>query len=310
MQHFRVITFSDRELNEANPLIHTCKSNGLPIDVVTLTEDWKVNAFKIKLLYDYLQNKSEDMILLVVDAFDVIINCKTDQILSLFRSFKTDIVFAAEANYYFRNPKLRGKYFKNYPSSPTIYRFLNSGTFIGTCWALKALLQDIISENNLNPEDLSTFIAVRSDQYLYSKHFVDSASHKNPRYNIILDYNHELFEVTGGRMRVLHLPYLSDLHAYNAYKVERFLLKTFNLHHHQDAITDLTFDPDKSTFKNRLCNTYPPIIHFPGTWHNFDSVLSKLKTKSKTFSWGKSAASAMSLIAYLIGLFIPIRIKL
>ncbi len=310
MKQLQILTFSDKPLADSNLLVKSCRDHNLPLEIITPNQEWKVNAFKIKLLFDYISKESDDTLLLVVDAFDVYVNGKEEEILDKFRAFKADIVFSAEANYYFRNPKLKGAYLKNYPESPTPYQFLNSGTFIGKCGALKKLLKDIIKENKLDPDNINSFIEVRSDQYLYSKHFVDQSLSSDKKYTLTLDYKHELFEVTGGRMRTINLPHLSSFHAFNAYKVERFLIKLFKLHKYQDLLTDLNYDKKNQLFHNRVTKTIPPIIHIPGSWKFFDRIINQLINGKRAFSPLRLVAGFLSLLAYMVSLLIPIRLNM
>lgn len=310
MKNLKILTFSDKPLNDHNWLVKTCRENNLCLEIITPPSEWKVNAQKIKLLYDYLNKLNEDVNLLVVDAFDVHINANATEILSKFDSFQKDIVFSAESNFYFRNPELRQAYLKQYPKSPTIYRYLNSGTFIGKSNALKQFLEEIIISNDLDPNDLNSFIAVRSDQYLYAKHFVDASQKENKKYSIGLDYYHQLFEVTGGRMRVTNLPYISTLHAFNAYKIERFLIKLLNLNKYQDLLTDIRYDNSNHKFYNRVTKSTPLMIHIPGSWKFFDRLINQLITGKKPFSLLYLVAGFLSIIAYLVSLLIPTKINI
>ncbi|MEP4596304.1 MAG: hypothetical protein ABJZ92_08870, partial [Cyclobacteriaceae bacterium] len=180
----------------------------------------------------------------------------------------------------------------------------------GKCGALKKLLKDIIKENKLDPDNINSFIEVRSDQYLYSKHFVDQSLSGDKKYTLTLDYKHELFEVTGGRMRTINLPHLSSFHAFNAYKVERFLVKKLGLHAHQDEPIDIEFIASTNSFRNRKTHSNPLIIHLPGTWMYFDKIMNKILTSKKEFSLGKITAWFIGLLSYIVAIFIPFRISL
>jgi hypothetical protein len=305
----KILTFTNKELDKTNRLVSSCNEHKLSIEVI-IEKDWQVNAQKIKLLFDYLNNLKEEAIILVTNAFDVLINGNEDDIISAYKGMNSDILFSAEANFYFRNRKLLSHYHKNYPESSTIYRYLNSGTFIGTSSSLREMLADIIKDNKLKINNLQSLIQVRSDQYLYGKIFVDnSIATSKPIYNITLDYNHQLFEVTGGRMRILNLPYITNLHAFNGYKVERFLMKFFKLNELMDTLTDLKYNQQTKQFYNQRTNTNPLVIHIPGSWKSFEKIIDKLMTSKRDFQIGKIPASFLSLLAYLISFLIPFKIK-
>lgn len=310
MEEIKVLTFADKPLSDENMLVKTCKSNNLLLDTVCPDSRWIVNAQKIQLLSDYIHKQPNDAIILAVDAFDVYINADAETIISIFKRLNQDIIFGAEANYYLRDPQLRSYYFKKYPASPTIYKYLNSGTFIGYAKSIKMLVNDIILSNQLDLNDINTFIKVRSDQYLFSKLFVDHTLSGTHNYKLSLDYNHEIFEVTGGRMRALGLPAFSSKHDYNTFKVERFILKKLRLNKFQDMLIDLKYDSTKKQFQNQVTGTNPVIIHIPGSWQYFVRVTNQLLNNKSDFTLIRILISPLAILAYLIALFIPKRLDI
>lgn len=310
MSNLRVITFTDKPLGNDNKLIQSCASKGIKLEIISPEGDWIVNAQKIKLLHDFINSIDNNDLLLIVDAFDVIINANPEEIISIFNELETDILFSAEANFYFRNSKLKNYYQKNYPQSDTIYRYLNSGTFIGYRDSIGTFLSEIIEANNLDPNDTLSFVPVRSDQYLYGKHFVDVSIARNTGYKITLDYHHKLFEVTGGRMRATKLPFVSKLHAFNSYKLERFFLKHLRLNKYQDNLIDLEYDESKNQFTNTVTDTNPPIIHIPGSWKFFDRVMDQLTSGKTKLEPIRLFAVIVALLTYVVSVLIPVKLKL
>ncbi|MFY0599811.1 MAG: hypothetical protein JXR03_09060 [Cyclobacteriaceae bacterium] len=306
----KIVTFSNHPLDSSNKLVESCEKHNLDLHVI-IEPNWLVNAQKIKLLSDFLVNQSKDLVVMVVDAFDVIINAREVEVLEKYNSLEHDIVFSAEANFYFRNKALRNSYHKNYPKSSTVYRYLNSGTLIGKSVSLIKLLEEIISENQIDINDIDSLIKVRSDQYLYAKHFVDHKTSKDRKeYTITLDYQHDLFEVTGGRMRTFQLPYISPLHAFNAYKIERFLMKLIKLNMLMNTLTDIKYNQVSKQFINKQTRTTPLVIHIPGSWKSFEEIHSRLIENKRDYRLIKIPTLIISLLSYAVSLLIPTKIKM
>lgn len=256
------------------------------------TENWR-NSFKIKLLFDFLDSDQvlQDDLILVLDAFDVHVHAVND-IEKLYADLNADVVFSAEANYYFRNPELSLKYWRNYPRQEnSIYHFLNSGTFIGRASGIKRLLLDIEKAYHLDFNNTQQLWEVRSDQYLYSRFYVDSVSGSvKSEVSMRLDEHQRIFGCPGGRMCVKEWETISEIQDYLFFKYERRMLKTFGMKHHQSRCRDLKYDSDAAQFRNVKTGSSPLIIHLPGTYDQFDAALNQImqpetKTRVAVFSW-------------------------
>lgn len=301
MKSLKVLTFSDQALPHTNHLKRSCKELDLKLEVVLHTP-WDFNAIKIKLLHEYLQKENPDTLLLVVDALDVVILNDEETILEKFLSIDGDVIFSAESNYYFRNKKLFKTYWKKYPKNSTPYDYLNSGTFMGTAFSLSKMLDCIIEENELalTNECLSK---VRSDQYLFSKFYVDNFYRDNGL-TIRLDNSHELMGCTGGRFSVTSMKDLSKLQGFFFFIIERNLLKVFKLHKFQAKSKD--YIKRRKGFYNKKTRTYPGIMHFPGTWSEFDRVLDSFQRPSgyKTKNYARKMFAVMiSYLSFIISIF-------
>ena len=335
MSQLRVITFSDKELASDNKLLLSCEAHDLDLTVLRYDGKWESNAIKFKLLYNFLSNADAEQMLLVTDAFDVLINASQEDILRAFASLKGDVIFGAEANFYFRNHRIKAEYQCTYPTSPTLYRYLNSGTMMGKVAALQELLNDIISKNELRIEDADFFTRLVSDQYLYTKHYVEHTLSTSKKYTIQLDHNHVLFEVTGGRSRVQSMPHVSSTHAYNSFKLERAVLKFLGLNRYQSKLIDIYYNPETKEYTNTVTGTHPLVIHLPGTGQFFDEVIESLQNNGQKpgfkhdpgqkpgFKYGslkkiagkktvfsKGLAVFISLLCYVIALCIPVKLTI
>ena len=307
----KVITFSENK-NIANTLLYTsCQQNGLELIVLGPEGNWKKNSFKLKYLHEFLATAAPDELYLVVDAFDVVINAQAEQISKQFLKLKSDVVFSAEANFYFREPDLRYYYWKFYPRSEGFYDYLNSGSFMGTGQHLFRMLSDISTLYKVDFQDEDALERIRSDQYLYSRFFVDAASQFfQPDFTISLDYNQQLFGCTGGRRTAVKWPLLSKRHSFLFFQYERKLLKSFGLASRQIAFRDLVWKQGR--FYNKATRTHPLVVHIPSARKNFTEVLKRLQGKtSLSFSTLlHPLAAILSFIAYIQSLINLQRVNL
>ena len=91
---------------------------------------------KINLVRNHIDSLHEDDVVLFVDGYDVIINDTLPTILERYEDMGADIVFAAEKNCW-PAPTMASEF----PLS-TIYRYLNSGAYIGKVSALSQFLNE------------------------------------------------------------------------------------------------------------------------------------------------------------------------
>ena len=137
------------------------------------TMDGPGGGQKLNLVKQYLNKSSlrDDDIVLFVDGYDVIFNDDLETIVSRYKEFNTDILFAAEKECW-PVPSMANLF----PKSETEYRFLNSGCYIGTKKAITVLLSDTIQDG----ED---------DQLYLQKRFLSTSPTK-----IKLDHENYIFQ--------------------------------------------------------------------------------------------------------------------
>jgi len=272
----RVVTFADSIDNRISLLQNSCKEFGLPLEVLGVGKKWKGNAFKLAYLFDFLQQASDDELYLIVDAFDVVITSSAQEICSLFREADSDILFSAEANFYFSDRELKPYYWRFYPQSPTPYRFLNSGSFIGRGTHLKVMLGHIVNQYGIDFSDEEGMRQTKSDQYAYSRFYVDSVTgFFDHGLKIGLDHYQQLLGCTAGRMTAVKWPLFSNDHSFLFFSYERKLLRSFSLGSQQTRFRDFSFDCER--FKNKLTRTTPPVFHIPVSGTRFRGLLESLR---------------------------------
>lgn len=294
----RVVTFSDRDTPQLLSLQKDCLDKGFLFTVLGKGKPWTVNSFKIKMLSDFLSDVVEDEMLLVLDALDVKILKSHEELLKHFDAFAGDVVFSAEANYYFREKDLNYYYWKFYPRNGT-YHYLNSGSFMGSKRDIEALLHDMLVFYDLDIYNEDQLTAIRSDQYVYSRFYVDSYhSPEIARPTISLDTEQEMFGCTGGQMSFLKWPTKNWIHQFLLFKQERKLGKTFGLKNYQLYARNFRWSNGKLI--NTKTKTSPGVLHLPGSHKVFSIAWRLIRQKPAPFFWYTKWVLAMpvSLIAY------------
>lgn len=185
---------------------------------------WKGLSQKLEAAHTYASSIPEDDLLLFTDAFDVLYTAESTRIVDVFLQRNYTILFAAECGcwpHVMDDPKVC---VSGYPKSPTPYRYLNSGTWIGYAKYAKVMLADVMREagNNFGNANDQKLVA---DMFIAGKH------------GISLDYQCEVFQS-------MHRTDPPPLPRCNPY-------------------TDLELSPEKR-WRNKRTNTYPAIFHFNG----------------------------------------------
>ncbi len=271
MKKLSVLTFADKHLGDENLLKKSCADLGQHLEVL-LYSPWTQNAIKLKLLNDFLSKTNPDGLLLVVDALDVILLDDAATIVEKFDSFDVDILISAESNYMFKHPTLWVEYFIKYPKQPTVYNFLNSGSYMGRAKHLKVMLETMQRDYRIDLGDEKAVLSLRSDQYLLHRFFVDNYHKEGAKLKVALDSQQLLLGCTGGRFCIRKFPDHSKTQAFLYFKIERNLVKPLMLHKFHSRSKDYEFRSGR--FYNLQTNTTPSVMHLPGTWKNFGEMLS------------------------------------
>lgn len=128
---------------------------------------------KINLVRNHLESLHDGDVVLFVDGYDVIINDTLPTILERYEDMGADIMFAAEKNCW-PDPTMASQF----PLS-TLYRYLNSGAYIGKVGALKEFLNEAVSNDS-------------DDQLWMQKRFLSSDWQSTGSAN--LDYEGYIFQ--------------------------------------------------------------------------------------------------------------------
>lgn len=188
---------------------------------------------KDQLTLQFLEEEDEEEIILFTDGYDSLMLAGEDEILNKFYDYNTDILFSAETCCY-PDPELQS----SYPdANGSIYRYLNSGGFIGKAGAIRDLLEsDAHRANEKFPF---------SNQYTWTLRFLEN------QHRIKLDTSCSIFctfspEITANSFPAKAVPttemYFTQFHTW------------FNAN----------FSIENGRIYNRITNSFPCNAHFNG----------------------------------------------
>ena len=130
--------------------LNTAKKFNIDVELIGIGYEYKrhQNQDRFYVLRDKLKTVSDEQIIVVMDAFDTLINGTENEIINKFLEKKTRILFSAEKAYSYQYLEYKNKFMN--ANSP--YKFINAGTFMGYAKDIKKMNDDCIYtlENNNN----------------------------------------------------------------------------------------------------------------------------------------------------------------
>ena len=191
----------------------SAKLHSLKVENLATKTTWSGWQDRIDAISAKLETLPDTDIFCFIDAYDLIVNADEKTVLEQFREMKAPLIFGAETILF---PfKLQEKQ-SEYPASPTPFRFLNGGMFIGYVKNLKDLYA-WGKQNYPQPVD--------DDQGFYQAFFL-----KNPG-AITLDHSAKLvinmnqvpwqtLQIVSGRVEFMPFQVVSSLGSENVHAVE------------------------------------------------------------------------------------------
>ena len=140
IDRFHVCTVAPNRHPHLDMLIESCHKNGIDLEILGIDKPLLGNGMKLLNVQDYLNKLEEDEIVLFVNASDVLITDKKEIILSKFLQMKTPFIIETS-----RDCSCYGLLFSHlcYPQSPTPFRYINPGCYMGYVKHLKNWLKDM-----------------------------------------------------------------------------------------------------------------------------------------------------------------------
>lgn len=143
---------------------------------------WTGLSQKLQAAYEYASSLPPGDLLLFTDAFDVLFTGGPTEIIRQFLLHNSSLLFSAECGCWPHIMERKGRAcFYEYPTAPTPYRYLNSGSWIGTALAAAAMLSEVI---RLAGNDFRN----ANDQKLVADMFISR------RFDMSLDYHNSIFQ--------------------------------------------------------------------------------------------------------------------
>jgi hypothetical protein len=178
-----VISVVDRTDSGAfQRLLDSGKKHGITVTPIVTKEPighGKGFGMKIKGMYDYIQNKQPNDIIMFIDGFDVLITGSKSEILNGYQAFRDKhgdkAVFSAEKTCW-PDSHLA----ERFPVTPSPYKYLNSGTYMSTVSALKRILA------NKHDEIYGSEFYKTDDQRFFTDLFLNTSG-------IVLDNSNTIF---------------------------------------------------------------------------------------------------------------------
>lgn len=185
MSEVLYLTYASEDNYHLHRMLTSADHQGIRVQTLGLDQPWRDLLQKLEAVRRVLADLPGDRIVLFLDAYDTIYLQPSPVIEATFRAFDRPVVFSAERCFFAPGHEA---VLERYPASPTPYRYLNSGCYIGYAAPLRTILERVLDRPTTD-----------HDQSLLSRHFVDHPD------EIALDYRTELFVATSGR------PYDADL---------------------------------------------------------------------------------------------------
>ena len=233
----KFVTAATEETDGLGRLKDSAVRYGIPLEVLGIKKDWtggNVSRLenpgggqKINLLKEYLESNKEledNDFIVFVDGYDVIFTGPTEFILERYKEFDCKVLFAAERSCW-PDEGLAS----SYPEVNSPYKYLNSGTFIGTVSELKRITEEHIEDT-------------ADDQLYYAKKLLSN------EYDMQLDYECKIFQTTEGSW--LDMKYVIDNKSAGLGLGDM----TNTLFQTKPCIVHGNGSPRAKTFFNRVCD--------------------------------------------------------
>lgn len=119
-------------------LIESCRVNQLKIDVVGLNDPNFSFGKKLRDYKAYLEKIPDHDVVLFLDAFDTLVLSDAETILQKFKSMDAPFVISVETNCF---PFAHLAPY--YPPSPTKFKYINAGSYIGYAGYIKKIMEEL-----------------------------------------------------------------------------------------------------------------------------------------------------------------------
>jgi len=209
-------------------MLESAVRSRVPIEILGWGEKWKGLWQKLDGSLEKLKSLPDDCIVMFTDGFDVVFTEPLLNIKEKFLRHKTLFLSSAECGCWPQILRGRAACYDDYPESPTLYRYLNSGSWLGYAFHAEKLLDKMVKvaksvTDNANVNDQELL----SDMYASGKH------------NITIDHYATIFQ---------------SLHSTDPPDLE--YCHTFEDH--------MRFNAKENIWENTYTKSRPSVFHFNG----------------------------------------------
>lgn len=132
-----VCAIATHETPELKQLLHSCALQGITLNILGDGQPFSFGG-KLRWVRDYLEKIPNHEIVMVIDAYDTLVLADEATILKKFQAYKTPFIISTETGCHpFPH------YDAFYPASPTRFKYLNAGSYIGYAGYIKYLLDEL-----------------------------------------------------------------------------------------------------------------------------------------------------------------------
>ena len=183
MNNFHILTLATKSDGYYNAFVESAKKNNIDLITLGLGQKWSGFTMKINLIKEYLNSLPDNDVVVISDAYDVILLQDAKTILEKFYSFNKPIVISRDA---------QGNFIFSYFQSK-VYKKCNNvqicaGLYMGYVWAIKLLYIEMCKNNNCienNKDDQMMLSNVCNNNNFFNKY-------------IDIDINYNIFYTTVG----------------------------------------------------------------------------------------------------------------
>ena len=149
----KVATVATSPKQELFNMVNSGALAGVSVDVLGLGEEWEGNPTKAKLYRAYVSKMASDQLVLLADAYDVLLSPDLQQVVTTYhQNWEGKILFGGEVRCW---PDASFELL--YPPSTSQFRYLNSGAYIGRADAILTMLDEILGYASLLVSDQRAF---------------------------------------------------------------------------------------------------------------------------------------------------------
>ena len=161
-------------------LQESAKKNNFKLITLGFGKKWEGFVWKFNKMKEYLQKLNDNDIVIFVDAYDVFVVNKIDELIDRFKSFNTPILLSKDD--YDNIPFIQKiLYNKIFPRCNDVY--INSGAYMGYVYAIKNMIDKICDGKCNNVDDDQRLLASKCNKFEFkidvdSKIFYNTSTRK------------------------------------------------------------------------------------------------------------------------------------